>query len=179
MHVKPFDPLNYQNVAMKILFVCTGNVSRSYLAERLFKYELTRNQLHGIHAASAGILDYSGMPADPVMVNYLTEMHIPAGDHLSRTISREDVEWADRIFVMENRHSEFIMERWPDAALKVERLGRYLSPEQPEDDIIDPYGKSPQHYRVVQSQIAQAVESLFKNLFQDRSTQHPFKGRDA
>jgi protein arginine phosphatase len=155
---------------MNILFVCTGNVSRSYLAEMLFKHEISRNRLHGIHTASAGILDYTGIPADPVMVNYLTEMNIPSGDHLSRTISLEDVEWADRILVMENRHREFIKDRWPNAVNKMERLGRYLSPEQPEDDIIDPYGKSPQHYRVVQSQIAQAVESLFKKLFQDRST---------
>jgi len=149
---------------MNILFVCTGNVSRSYLAEMLFKHEISRNRMHGIHAASAGILEYSGVPADPVMVNYLTGMHIPAGDHLSRTISREDVEWADRIFVMENKHREFIKDRWPNAGNKVERLGRYLSPEQPEDDIIDPYGKSPQHYRVVQSQIESAVKNIFIEL---------------
>jgi protein arginine phosphatase len=157
---------------MNILFVCTGNVSRSYLAEMLFKHEISRNRLPGIHTASAGILDYSGIPADPAMANYLTEMHIPAGDHLSRTISQEDVEWADRIYVMENRHREFIKDHWPDAADKVERLGRYISPDQLEDDIIDPYGKSPQHYRVVQSQIAQAVESLFKNLFQKPTNQN-------
>jgi protein arginine phosphatase len=157
---------------MNILFVCTGNVSRSYLAEMLFKNEVSLNQLHGIHAASAGILDYAGIPADPVMVKYLTKMHVPAGEHLSRTISQEDIEWADKIFVMENRHREFIKERWPNAVGKMERLGGHISPDQPEDDIIDPYGKSPQHYRVVQSQISQAVGSIFRKLFQDRSSQN-------
>jgi protein-tyrosine-phosphatase len=147
---------------MNILFVCTGNVSRSYLAEMLLKHELSRNQLHGIHVASGGVLEYSGMPADPVMVNYLAGLNIPSGDHLSRTLAKEDVDWADLIFVMENRHREFIKVHWPDTVFKVERLGRYISPEQPEDDIIDPYGKSPQHYRVVQAQIESAVKNIFK-----------------
>jgi protein-tyrosine-phosphatase len=149
---------------MNILFVCTGNVSRSYLADILLKHELSQNQLHGIHVASAGILEYSGMPADPIMVNYLNGLNIPSGDHLSRTITKEDVEWSDLIFVMENRHREFIQAHWPDEVSKVERLGKYISPDQPEDDIIDPYGKSTAHYRVVQAQIRDAIESIFKKL---------------
>jgi protein-tyrosine phosphatase len=149
---------------MNILFVCTGNVSRSYLAEILLNHELSQNQLHGIQVASAGILEYSGMPADPIMVNYLNGLNIPSGNHLSRTITKEHVEWSDLIFVMENRHREFIQAHWPDEVSKVERLGKYISPDQPEDDIIDPYGKSTAHYRVVQAQIRDAIESIFKKL---------------
>jgi protein arginine phosphatase len=151
---------------MNILFVCTGNVSRSYLAEMLLKHELSRNQLHSVHVASGGILEHSGMPADPAMIDYLAGLNITSGDHLAKTITKEDVDWADLIFVMENRHREYISAHWPDAVLKVERLGKYVSPDQPEDDIIDPYGKSTAHYRVVQAQIASAVSSLFTKLIQ-------------
>jgi protein arginine phosphatase len=152
---------------MNILFVCTGNVCRSYLAEMLLRHEISKNRLDGINAASAGILDYSGIEADPVMTNYLAGLNVPAGDHLSRTISEEDIEWADRIFVMEKRHRDFINDHWPEAAGKVERLGKYISPDQPEEDIIDPYGKSLYHYRVVQSQISQAIKTLFTKLVQN------------
>jgi protein arginine phosphatase len=154
---------------MNILFVCTGNVSRSYLAEMLLRHEIGKYQLHGIHVASAGILEYSGIPADPVMEDYLAGLNIPSGGHLSRTITKENVDWADRIFVMEKRHRDFIMAQWPESDCKIERLGKYISPEQPEDDIIDPYGKSPYHYRVVQAQIASAIKILFAKLAKDKS----------
>ena len=156
---------------MNILFVCTGNVSRSYLAEMLLKHEIVKNHLQGIHVASAGILDYSGLPADPIMINYLNGMNVPSGNHISRTISREDAYWADMIFVMEERHREFISARWPDAVFRMERLGKYISPDQLEDDIIDPYGKSPQHYRVVQSQIESAIKTIFIKFVSHAQTQ--------
>jgi protein-tyrosine phosphatase len=150
---------------MHILFVCTGNISRSYLAEMLLKHELGLNHSKGIFVSSAGILDNQGMPADPEMINYLTTLNIPPGDHLSRTITKEDTEWADLIFVMEKRHREFIQDHWPEADCRVERLGKYIAPDQIEDDILDPYGKSLYHYRVVQSQITMAIKSLYKKLF--------------
>jgi protein-tyrosine-phosphatase len=149
---------------MNILFLCTGNISRSYLAETLFKYELEQNHIKGIDVSSAGILDNNDMPADSQMVNYLKTMNIPVKDHLSKKITLDDVEWSDLILVMENRHRDYIHERWPEADLKVERLGRYISHDQIEEDIIDPYGKTLYHYRVVQTQIGMAVKALFNKL---------------
>ena len=130
----------------------------------LLKHELAQNNIRGIQTASAGILDNEGMPADPAMIDYLAELDIPAEDHLSRTITEKDVEWADHIFVMENRHREYIHEYWPDADYKVERLGKYIAPDQAEDDIIDPYGKANYYYRVAQSQIASAIKTLLNKL---------------
>jgi protein-tyrosine phosphatase len=149
---------------MNILFLCTGNVSRSYLAEMLLEHEIDQNQSQGVFVSSAGILDNEGMPADPVMVDYLMKLKIPAGDHSARKITGRDVEWADRIYVMENRHREYIHEFWPEADHKVERFGRYIAPDQVEDDIIDPYCKAPYYYRVAQEQITAAVKTLFKKL---------------
>jgi len=149
---------------MNILFLCTGNISRSYLAEKLLKHEISQNQSEGIFVASAGILDNQGILADPVMMDYLAGLNIPTGDHFSRTITKEDIEWADHIFVMEKRHRDFIRDHWPEADYKVEPLGKYVSPDQMEDDIIDPFGKSPYHYRLAQSQITLAIKSLFKKL---------------
>ena len=149
---------------MNILFLCTGNISRSYLAKILLENEIDQNHSPGIIVSSAGILDNEGMPADPVMVDYLMKLRIPADDHFSRKTTGKDIEWADRIYVMENRHREYIHEFWPEADHKIERLGRYIAPDQEEDDIIDPYGRAPYYYRVAQEQIASAVKILFKKL---------------
>lgn len=154
---------------MNILFLCTGNVSRSYLAEMLFRHEIDQNHSDVIYVSSAGILDNKEMPADPVMVDYLTKLNIPAGDHSARTVTGKDIEWADRVYVMENRHREYIREYWPWADSKVERLGKYIAPDQAEDDIIDPYGRPDYYYRVAQSQITSAIKRLYEILTQESS----------
>lgn len=154
---------------MNILFLCTGNVSRSYLAEMLFRYEIDQGRSEGISVSSAGILDNEGMSADPVMADYLAKSEIPTKTHSARTVTERDIEWADHIYVMENRHREYILEYWPWADPKVERLGKYIAPDQAEDDIIDPYGRPEYYYRVAQSQITSAVKALFKKLTQESS----------
>jgi len=131
------------------------------------EHEIDQSHPRRIFLSSAGILDNEGMPADPVMVDYLMKLKINTADHSARKVTRKDVEWADRIFVMENRHREYLHEFWPEADYKVERLGRYIASDQVEDDIIDPYGKAPYYYRVAQEQISAAVKNLFNKLISE------------
>ena len=77
---------------------------------------------------------------------------------------KEHVKWADHILVMEKNHRSFIEEQWPEYKEKVELIGKYISPDMAEDDVIDPYGGSPYHYRLAQSQISLAVKSLLHKL---------------
>jgi protein-tyrosine-phosphatase len=147
---------------MNILFVCTGNISRSFLAKALLLDEISKNSTKDIKISSAGTGAYPGTPADPEMVKFLTEKKIPVPAHASKLITSEDIKRADMILVMEKPHYNYIVKRWPESAAKVEMLGRYISPDHPDDEIIDPYGRSPYHYRLVQSQILLAVSNLVR-----------------
>ena len=152
---------------MNILFVCTGNISRSFLAEMLLKDEIRKHNLEGISVLSSGISAYPGTPADPEIVKYLSELEVPIENHGARPITREDVNWADLILVMERIHFDIIGKTWPEAKEKMELLGKYVSEDPIEDDIMDPFGRSPYHYRVAQSQITLAIRSLIKKLLLD------------
>jgi protein-tyrosine-phosphatase len=152
---------------MNILFVCTGNVSRSFLAEMLLKNEAKRLQLKDVVVSSAGVSAFNGMMADPEMVNYLSQIGVPAEKFASRPITKEDVDRADLILVMERPHLSIIEDQWPDAKGKVELLGRYISPDGSEDNIIDPFAKSPYYYRLARSQITLAIRSLVKKLLSE------------
>jgi protein-tyrosine-phosphatase len=149
---------------MNILFVCSGNVSRSYLAEMLLRHEVEVQSIPNISVSSAGLFAYPGNRADPQMVEYLNNKGIAAEPHDARQISKEDVDWADLILVMEKEQKEMIEDMWPEAEGRVELLGGYSSGGPIADDIVDPFGMSLYHYRVSQAQITFAIESLIKNV---------------
>jgi len=145
---------------MNILFVCSANISRSFLADMLLKNEIELSNLEDISVSSAGLFAYSGVPPDSEMVSYLSKMGIPVKNHESRKMTEDDVDWADLILVMERAHAETIKESWPKAGAKVELLGSLLSPVGHADDVIDPFRRTPYHYRLAQSQITLAVKAL-------------------
>lgn len=149
---------------MNILFVCSGNICRSFLADMLLREEIVRRGLGNVSVSSAGVLAYPGNPPDPRMVEFLVEKGIPVREHLSRQIGKRDVDWADLILVMERGHAQMIRQEWPEAEKKLGLLGRYLTTPGIEEDISDPYGRSPYHYRIVRSQITMAVKSLAERL---------------
>jgi len=154
---------------MKILFVCSGNISRSFLAEILFENEVEQVGADHIFASSAGLFAYPGNPPDSRMVDYLAGLGLSEKGHSATQVTREAVDWADLIMVMEQDHDLTIKKLWPEASHKVKRLGEFISDGQDADDIIDPFGKSPYHYRLAQSQISLAVKSLVKKLVSDKS----------
>jgi protein-tyrosine phosphatase len=149
---------------MNILFVCTANISRSFLSEKLFKYELQMHKLSDIQVSSAGVMALSGSPPDPKMVDYLDSLGIPSDGHQSRQLDKEIVARADRILVMEKNHYHRIEAAFPEAIEKVELFGKYVSPDASQDDIVDPFGRSSYHYRLSQSQIQMAVEGLINSI---------------
>ncbi len=149
---------------MNIIFVCTGNISRSFLAKAVLLNEIKKNSIKDVEVSSAGIGAYPGTAADPEMVKFLMDKKIPVPGHASKLITSEDINWADMILVMDKTHYNHITKTWPEASGKVEMLGKYIAPDHPDDEIIDPYGRSPYHYRLVQSQISIAVSNLGRDI---------------
>lgn len=145
---------------MNLLLVCSGNVSRSFLAEVLLRRELRYLGVDTANVASAGVYAYPGNPPDPHMLDYLAKSGIAYGTHEARELTGQIVQWADRIFVMEKGHGDAIERNWPEATSKIELLGKYISGDGANDDIPDPYGNSAYHYRLAQSQISLAVRNL-------------------
>ena len=149
---------------MNILFVCTANISRSFLAEKILKHKVEHHKLDNIAVSSAGVYAFPGSPPDSKMADFLKKMNIPYNEHESKFLDDEMVAWADMILVMEKKHQNHILLQWPLATEKVHLLGKFASPDQPDADIDDPYGLSAYYYRTAQSQILLGIEALIKNL---------------
>ncbi len=149
---------------MNLLFVCSGNISRSFLAEALLRAELRRFGLKDVDVRSAGLHAFPGNGPDPEMVRFLLERGVPVPDHEARSLSRDDAAWADWILVMERGHLGAVTSMFPEARDKVELLGRYIPGSPTPDDIGDPFGRSSYHYRLAQARIGTAVQGLLARL---------------
>ncbi len=142
---------------MKVLFLCTANICRSPLAEHYMRQLAEKIAAVRIECASAGILDYSGRPADPVVVRMARERGLDLSRHASRLTHAAELAATDRIVCMERKHRAWIRENHPDHVAKAVLL---RPPVDGEQDVPDPTGGPESEYRSALDLLYRGVESL-------------------
>jgi protein-tyrosine-phosphatase len=148
---------------MTILFVCTANINRSFMAERILRGELKKRRKHNVHISSAALIDMKGEPADPVAAKLVKASGYDDAGHQSRLLTEEMVAQADLILVMEDNHRKLILEQYPPAEGKVRLLKSYSRDYAEADgDVKDPYRMSIYHYRLRFSEIYLSIQGLMK-----------------
>ncbi|MGO8764683.1 MAG: serine hydroxymethyltransferase [Limisphaerales bacterium] len=156
-----------------ILFICTGNVCRSPMAEGLFRKAMGNRGEFRIFSAGIGAID--GQPPTPHSVNAMKEIGIEISAQRSRALTSELVRQADYIFGMTHAHVDTIGLLYPAAAEKTFLLREFDdSLEQFEKDIPDPIGSPYDVYVHCREQIEQGINSLLKFM-----EQHAFLSAQA
>jgi protein-tyrosine-phosphatase len=135
-----------------ILFVCTGNLCRSPMAEGILKAMLRSDAKHGrYHVRSAGTWTEDGLGASALAVQAMRGMGIDITTHRSHRLVAEDVSGASLIIVMTRGHKEALLAEVPQAGRKIILLSELGGGTY---DIDDPYGSdSLQLYRECASRI--------------------------
>ena len=110
---------------MTILFICTGNVSRSAVAECILRTMVEREGRTDITVASAGVHNLFGQSYDPQMIATAAKY----GYHMegqSRHMTKEILVQADLVFVMEHYHYVQVQKELPYAQwYKIRKITEY------------------------------------------------------
>lgn len=125
----------------RILFVCTGNVCRSPMAEGLFK-KLTAGRAD-ITVQSAGVSAGRGMPASRDGVAALSAEGINLASFRSQPVSDELVRQATHIFVMTRDHRRLLEMFFPESSEKTFLVREF---EKGSPDVPDPIGLGREMY---------------------------------
>src|SRR4051812_45084320 len=144
-----------------ILFVCTGNICRSPMAEGLFRHAVKGRSDFRVISAGVGAVD--GMPPSEHAVRALRELGIDISKQRSRMLTGELVQQADYIFGMTHSHVDAITMLYPQATEKTFLLREFDETlDSYENDISDPIGGSFEVYVACRDQIEQGIASMLK-----------------
>jgi RpiB/LacA/LacB family sugar-phosphate isomerase len=144
-----------------ILFLCTGNVCRSPMAEGLFRHAVKGRGEFRIVSAGIGAID-GDLPTHH-SVQAMREIGIDISGQRSRALTSELIRSADLILGMTHSHTDTVALLYPKAAEKTFLLREFDETLEPyEKDISDPIG-SPYHiYVECRDQIEQGIVTLLK-----------------
>jgi len=150
---------------LKVLFVCTGNSCRSPMAAALFQ-KMANNQGLDVEVKSCGTATLSGLSASKPAIEVLRREGIDISDHKAVSVNSQLVNWADVILVMEEKHKDEIIEKFPQARGKVYLLAEFANREK--KDIIDPIGKPPEVYEGLVLDLKYYLEKIIRR-FRDEN----------
>lgn len=149
---------------MNILFVCTGNTCRSFLAEVYTKTFAREMGLNGIEVYSCGTGASSIYQVPDIIKEILKEDNIELPEHISTLVNMDLVKKADIILVMDKLHLLILENLFPSVKNKIFLLKQYIASENHDYEINDPIGQSDDVYRQCAVVIKECIKKLIKKI---------------
>ncbi|MBL1077934.1 low molecular weight phosphatase family protein [Nocardia sp. 2] len=175
---------------MHVLFVCSGNVCRSVIAERLTLAVAAEHGLQELTAESAGVRALVGFPVEPLAAQTIEGLGGDAANFKARRLKPDMVHRADLVLTMTEQIRDQVRDLVPEAVArtftlleayriaKVSGARSVVGLHAARDDlayvgrenIADPVGLSPHAFCEVGDRIAEALVPLLLAL---HAHQHP------
>ncbi|TGD83791.1 low molecular weight phosphatase family protein [Mycolicibacterium sp. CH28] len=167
---------------MHVLFVCTGNICRSPIAERLAVLLAEQMQVPDFTASSAGTRALVGHPIHPDSVRVIESRGGDASNFSARRLSKSIASHADLILTMTRAHCDIALETAPGQLRRTFTLAQaarivtefapasvadlaVLRPHIAADeacDIRDPIGRSSEFFADVGAEIADLLPPILE-----------------
>lgn len=154
--------------AFRVMFVCTGNICRSPMAEVVFRWFAHQAGLGDrVVSTSSGTGDWHvGERADGRTLDSLNRRGYDGSQHRARQFTLEDFERHDLVVALDRSH-ERILSSWARTPSDADKLALLLSFDPQPDgtlDVPDPYYAGPAMFDEVLGMIESASRALFRQL---------------
>jgi protein-tyrosine-phosphatase len=147
-----------------IIFVCTGNICRSPLAEELLRMKWKSTNRKDLSVSSMGIHGLKDQPASGTMQRVCEPHGINLSNHKSRTLVFDELNRADHIFTMEMVQKEFIQLYLPHLADRIALLGAWPEADSSKHNIKDPIRGTIKDYQETFSSIDGHINRILPHL---------------
>lgn len=145
-----------------VLFVCSGNLCRSPMAEALLRARLVRDDARrDWRTGSAGTWVADSRPATAWAVEEMAQRGIDLRFHRSRAVTHELVVQANLLLVMTRHHIEMLGAAFPDCTHKVHLLSEMIGREY---NICDPYRGTRLEYVYIASELEHLIENGYEHI---------------
>ena len=142
---------------MKLLFVCTGNICRSLMAERIAA-KLAAERGLAVEARSCGIAAEGYFQPPPEIAAALKPLGLTPDAHRAQLVGRELLFWCDQALTMTRRQKDVVLDTFPEFSSKVFVLRLYAGLD--DKDVADPIGRPQKAFDACRDEIVGALEAL-------------------
>lgn len=147
----------------KIMFICTGNICRSAMADALMK-KMAKDKNKEIDVYSCGIFAQDGDMPTYNAVEAMKEYNVELKNHRATNIRNSKIEDMDIILCATVSHKNNVISMYPELTNKIYTIKEYAGFDKNDLDIPDPWGYDIETYRFCASTINKCLERIINKI---------------
>jgi protein-tyrosine-phosphatase len=151
---------------MKIMFICTGNICRSAMAEAMMKKMLEEKKKENIEVYSCGTDAENGDRSTYNAIYVMKRYDIDLTKHMATNILNSDIKNMDLILCATMSHKRTVLNYYPELEGKVYTMKEYaeLDNHGKDMDISDPWGYDENIYERCAVEIENCLENIINKI---------------
>lgn len=152
---------------MKLMFVCTGNICRSAMADWMMKDKIKKNNIKNIEVFSSGIYAQNGDTPTYEAIETMKENNIDLRQHRATNTINSNINEMDLILGMTQSHKNELIYLYPNLKDKIFTLKEYVNYQKEGNNNInikDPWGFDIETYRACCAEIEECLNLLITKI---------------